>query len=402
MRSDWFVVEHATRISDREAPVDFNFGAIRPPVPGAGAAAQFSQRCYPLAPQALPRPQAGFQFGRIKPAAMLRRVVHREPAPQLVTLFRTEGSGERFFLMRVEVIQYQMNGARFGVAQRDPFERSCKLPRGTVFRGVGLMATGLGLDHTEHVGSAVPRVLVVAACGSAGRHRAIGSHRVQQLHRPLVQRHYRRVFIPRLVQHLQHLLHPLQVLLVQLRPAPHFFSATASARGFPTDGGWSPAPPCGSPRAAVLARPSARWSSVRARAAGGRTPSPRSQPAAWHPKAWAAWGAGRHLMPRPNPAPGTAARPAAPRADRCPSPLRSGSVSTPDPIVPGSVSAASAVHLTAACRPALLATPGGRSPSAATLGTSFASASSAPRILFDQIQRPSASHLLIPMLGSKH
>ena len=69
IRSDWLVVEHATRISDGEAPVDFDFGPIRPPVPGAGAAAQFSQRRHPLAPQALPRPQAGFQFGRIKPTA---------------------------------------------------------------------------------------------------------------------------------------------------------------------------------------------------------------------------------------------------------------------------------------------------------------------------------------------
>ena len=146
----------------------------------------------------------------------------------------------------------------------------------------------------------------------------------------------------------------------------------------------------------------ARWSSGRARAAAGRTPSLRSQPAAWHPTAWAAWGAGRHSAPRSNPAPGTVGRLFAPRAGRCPSPLQSGSVSLPDPIVPGSVSAASAVRLTAACRPAPLSMPGGRSPSAATLGTSFASASSAPRILFDQIHRPSASHLLIPTLGSKH
>ena len=162
-----------------------------------------------------------------------------------------------------------MNGARFGVAQRDPFERSCTLARGTVFRGMGLMATGLGLDHTEHIGSAAARVLVIAARGLAGRHGPIGSHRTQHLHRPLIQRYYRRVFIPRLVQHIQHLLHAVQVLLVQLRHAPHFFSATASARGLQTDGGWSPAPPCGPPRAAVLLPPSARWSSVRARAAGG-------------------------------------------------------------------------------------------------------------------------------------
>ena len=155
MGSDSLVVEYATSVSGRETPVDFKFDAIHPAVPGTGALAEFRERRHPLAPQALSRPQAGFQFGRIKPAAMLRRVVHREPAPQLVPRFRTEGCGERFFLRRVEVIQYQMNGAGFGVAQRDPLERSRKLPRGPVFGGVGLMATDLGLDHTDTL--AVPQ-----------------------------------------------------------------------------------------------------------------------------------------------------------------------------------------------------------------------------------------------------
>ena len=151
MGSDSLVVKHATRVSGREAPVNFDFRAIRPPVSGVGVAAQLSKRRNPLPPQALPRPQAGFQFGRIKPTAVLRRVVDCESGPQPVPLFRTEGCGERFFPMSVEVIQHQMNGARFRVAQCDPIKRSRKLRRGTVFRGVGLMGTGLGLDHAEHV-----------------------------------------------------------------------------------------------------------------------------------------------------------------------------------------------------------------------------------------------------------
>jgi hypothetical protein len=51
--------------------------------------------------------------------------------------------------------------------------------------------------------------------------------RVQQLHGPLVQRHHRCLFIPRLVQHLQHLFHPLLLFRVELRQAPFF-----SRRGF--------------------------------------------------------------------------------------------------------------------------------------------------------------------------
>jgi hypothetical protein len=65
--------------------------------------------------------------------------------------------------MGVEIIQDQMNGAHRGITVRDPFERPRKLARGTIFGGVGLMATGFGLDHAEHVGRAAARVLVVAA-----------------------------------------------------------------------------------------------------------------------------------------------------------------------------------------------------------------------------------------------
>jgi len=46
--------------------------------------------------------------------------------------------------MGVEIIQDQMNGARRGITARAPIKGSGKLGRGTIFRGVGLMATGLG------------------------------------------------------------------------------------------------------------------------------------------------------------------------------------------------------------------------------------------------------------------
>src|SRR5215469_6793189 len=402
MGSDSLVVKHATSISGGETPIDCEFGAIGPSVPGAGALAQLGKRRHPLPPQALSRPQAGFQFGRIKPAPVLGSVVHRESPPQPVSRLRTEGGGKRLFPMGVEIVQHQMNGGRGAVTARDPFERSRELRRGTIFCGVSLMATGFWLDHAEHIGRAAARVLVVAAHGPAWHHRGGRPQRVQQLHRPLVQRQHRRMLIPRSVQYFQHRFHPLQVLLVELRHAPHFFPATASARGLQTDGGWSPAPPCAPPRAAGLVPPSAPRSSARVRGAAGRTPSPRSQPAAWYPTAWAAWGAGHRSAPSPNPAPDTASRLGAPRADRCRPRLPSGSVSTLGPIVPGSVSAASAVHLTAARRRAPRAAFGAPSPSAAIPGTSLAAASSAPRLLFDQIHRPSASHLAIPVRGSEH
>ena len=147
IRSDWLVVEHATRISDGEAPVDFDFGPIRPPVPGAMRQRNSVSVATRWRPRHCRDHRLASSSAGLSQLPMHGRVVHPEAAPQLVPLFRTEGCSERFFPMGVEVIQDQMNGARFGVAHRDPLERSCKLPRGPVFGGMGLMATDLGLDH---------------------------------------------------------------------------------------------------------------------------------------------------------------------------------------------------------------------------------------------------------------
>jgi hypothetical protein len=53
--------------------------------------------------------------------------VHRESPPQPVSRLRTEGGGERFLPMGVEIIQHQMNGVRRGVTLRDP----CRIRRAT-------------------------------------------------------------------------------------------------------------------------------------------------------------------------------------------------------------------------------------------------------------------------------
>ena len=101
MGSDSLVVKDAAGVSDGETPVDFEFDAIDPPVPGGGVPAQLGERGYPLAPQALPRPQAGFQFGGVEPAAVFGRVVHREASPQRPSLLDAEGFDDRFLAMGV-------------------------------------------------------------------------------------------------------------------------------------------------------------------------------------------------------------------------------------------------------------------------------------------------------------
>jgi hypothetical protein len=222
--------------------------------------------------------------------------------------------------MRVEIIQHQMNGARRGVTPRYPIKCSRKFSRGTVGRGVGRMATGFGLDHAEHVGSAAPLVLIVAARAVAGGQRRSRSQRVQQLHRPLVQRDDWRMFIQRPVQHSPT---PLpsgsKVLLVELRHAPHFLPPWLQRMAYKTDGGWSPAPPCRPRRAAGLPPSSAPRSGARDRVAGSHHLRNDRSPLGAIQQLGRLGQRGHQSAPRPNPAPDTARRRALLAAPRGPS-----------------------------------------------------------------------------------
>jgi hypothetical protein len=162
---------------------------------------------------------------------MFRRVVHGEPRPRPATFAVAKAVDERLGAMGVEVVHQQVNGLGRRMGLGDPLERLGKLRCLAIRRGVSVMATALGLYDAEDVRGAAALVFIVAACDLARRHRLTGSHRIKQLHRPFVQGDHWRSWIGRLAQNVQHLLHPLDVFLVQLRDAPHFFPATALARG---------------------------------------------------------------------------------------------------------------------------------------------------------------------------
>ena len=152
-------------------------------------------------------------------------------------------------------------------------------------------------------------------------------------------------------EHVQHVLHPGDVLPVQRGDAPHFFPATASARGGQARGAPSRGRHRPRSRAASLPRSSAESSSGRSRREAGHTPTRQWLPAAACPVASAASAVGRRSVLRPDPAPATASRPVALRADTCPPPAPRRSATAPDAGAPGCECAATGAPRAAGRRP---------------------------------------------------
>ena len=180
--------------------------------------------------------------------------------------------------MGAEIIQHQMNGARRGITVRHPFKCSRELRRSTIFRGVGLMATGFELDHAEHIGCrrAPTRSRGAQAGRAPSRWPAAASPTTAPAARPAP-----------LPAHVYPTVgSALPVPLSSASGTPRRAAARTaffSRHGF---GAWLTKRrrmvsrrPCRPLRAAGLPVPSARCSSARFRVAAARTPWPRSQPA---------------------------------------------------------------------------------------------------------------------------
>ena len=180
---------------------------------------------------------------------------------------------------RFKLSMIEMNRLRRPVPTRDPLQGGDEARRFPIPGRVRQVPAGLRLDDAVDVRRALPHVLVVLAGDPARRHRPARSARAAQRHRAFIEASRRAPGIVRTGEHVQHVLHAPDVLSVQRRDAPHFFSATASARGARAPGEWSRAPrrrqspDVGSPR--WLRGPSTAHS----RPGAGHRPSPQSPPA---------------------------------------------------------------------------------------------------------------------------
>ena len=227
----------------REPPVDLGPLLVGLPVPGLGFPLQRLQIRNPSRAQTLPRVEAEFDLCLIEPTSVFRRVVYGEPVPDVSALLLAEIVGQRFAAVYVEVVHYQVDRLSVGILFYDVLHHACELRAGTVGGGGGEVPTGLRFDDAKYVRRAAPFILVVLFGWFPRLRRDWRSHVRMQRDRFLIQAEDGLGGIVGLLVDGQHVFHLLDIRLVQLGYAPHFFPATASTRGFAARSGLSLGPP---------------------------------------------------------------------------------------------------------------------------------------------------------------
>jgi len=169
--------------------------------------------------------------------------MHAEPIPDVPTRLRAEVVGERFAAVYIEVVHNEVDRVSGGVLFHDALHHACELRAGTVRGGGGEVPAALRLHDAKYVRGAAPSILVVLLGYLTRLGRDRRSHFGMQRDRFLIQAKDGLGGIVGLLVDGQHVFHLLDVRLVQLGDAPHFFPATASTRGFAAKLGLSLGPP---------------------------------------------------------------------------------------------------------------------------------------------------------------
>ena len=237
------VLEQLPGLLSREPPVDPGPLLVGPPVPGLGLPLQRFQIRNPSRAQTLPRVQAEFDLRLIEPTSVFRCVVDAEQVPDIPALLLAEMVGQRFAAVYVEVVHDEVDRLGGGVLPHNMPHHTGELSAGTVGRGGGEMPPGLRLHDAEYVRRAAPFVFVVLLGWFPRFHRDGRPDVGMQRDWFLIQAEDRLGGVVGLLVHGQHVFHFLDVRLVQLGDAPHFFPATASTRGFVAKSGLSLGPP---------------------------------------------------------------------------------------------------------------------------------------------------------------
>lgn len=227
-----FVPEAAPSLVPVEDPLHRASLSVHTPFPGPRHPLQFLQRTdAALADRLTHQPTDGV-LGGVQPTPVNWREMKRKTPPQSGPLDLPEGLDQGGLGVGVEVVGDEVNRASLGVLSRQQAKHLGEGRALAVGGGPDGVATRLGLEDHEHVDAALANVFVVPlGDGVARRHRFARSRILAQHHGLLVEAHHRLKRIPGLFQHPEHLFHPDDVADGEFGHAPHFFPATASARG---------------------------------------------------------------------------------------------------------------------------------------------------------------------------
>ena len=152
-------------------------------------------------------------------------------------------SVKRLAAVYVEVVHDEVDRFGGGVLSHNVLHHACKFRAGTVGGGGGEVPAALRLHDAEYIRRAATFILVVLLGYLTRLGRDRRSHVGMQRDRFLIQAKDGLGGIVGLLVDGQHVFHLLDVRLVQLGDAPHFFPATASTRGFAAKLGLSLGPP---------------------------------------------------------------------------------------------------------------------------------------------------------------
>src|SRR5580704_5168410 len=164
-----------------------------------------------------------FDFRHVQPTRVLGSVVPDDTLQELFRTFGPESLDERLRVVRVEIVEDQMNPTRLGIT----LEQIANHPREVSPRAMPtdphMPASSRGLHRHEGTAGAATAILVILLGDSAGSRRLSSADMIQHLKGLLVQadQRFRRI-VWLFVLH-QHVLHSLAELCRQLRHAPVFF-----------------------------------------------------------------------------------------------------------------------------------------------------------------------------------
>src|ERR1022692_4729065 len=213
-----------------ECPIDRDAISVGSPVPGAGFRPENPDLAESALPQTLLGKEADLQFRLIQPTSVYRRVVNGEPIPQRPTLFLAEAVRQRLLGVGTQVVHDQMDGLRRGIAVGDGLDEVCKFQRRPGRGDLRKVNSCLRFDAAEYIGSSSTFVFIVAL-GHAARFYGQGfSDIVVKSHRLFIYAHHRLFGRQRPFIDFQHIFHRLDVFVIELGDAPHFFPATAEGR----------------------------------------------------------------------------------------------------------------------------------------------------------------------------
>ena len=181
----------------------------------------------PASSQALAAEEADLYLGLIQPASMFGRVVNRKSIPQPSAGFFAKAVHQRLAGVGAQVIHDQMDGVGSRIVLGDREQKIGKLGRRAGGCYFGEMNSRLRFDAAEDVGCAAALVLIISSRDLTGPHRNRGPRIFMQHRRLFVDANHGFALRQRLFVGLEHVLHLVDVLLVQLPYAPHFFPAMA-------------------------------------------------------------------------------------------------------------------------------------------------------------------------------